>query len=61
MSQDISTDSVENKFFWENSTFHPNFVKELRRRKNSNNIGVNYEDLELLYDSPDGPIDKPDH
>lgn len=46
MSQDISPDSVGNDFFWENSTFHPNFVKELRRRKNSNNVGINYTDFD---------------
>lgn len=54
MSQDISNVSVENNFFWENSTFHPNFVKELRRRKNSNNVGINYTDFDkhLEYKGP---------
>lgn len=52
MAQDIDPESKNNLLFWENSTFHPNIVKELRRRKTVNNIGVNYKD----YNLKDGDI-----
>lgn len=47
MADDISNESIENLIFWENSTFHPNIVKEFRRRKSNNNIGIEYKDYNL--------------
>lgn len=40
MITDISAEQKEKSIFWENTTFHPNIVKELRRRKHNNNVGI---------------------
>lgn len=56
MALDFGLDSYKSNYFWENSTFHPNIVKEFRRRKNSNNVGVNYTNINFKDSSPD--IDK---
>lgn len=54
----ISSEEVyNNNYFWENSTFHPNIVEEFRRRKNSNNIGIEYSNVDGL----NGVYDKKSH
>ena len=48
MITDISAEQKEKSIFWQNTTFHPNIVKELRRRKHNNNVGI----ANINFESP---------